>query len=88
MPHRAASNRATVWRICERLLVGSIGGIVGAVAGWIIGATYGGGFATTIELVGLRGYEATGLVGQLLGAATVAAMAFFLARRSTVGGPR
>ena len=44
-----------------------IGGLVVAVVGFVVGATYGGNHATDFEFNGLRGYEATGQIGMLLG---------------------
>ncbi len=45
----------------------------------LVGAIIGGNFATRFELFGLRGYEATGLIGLFVGVAAGAALA---ARRS------
>ena len=36
--------------------------------GWLIGAYLGGNYAVGIKFIGLRGYEAAGLIGFLLGA--------------------
>lgn len=42
----------------------SIGGMVlGAVSGLFVGALIGGNFASNLQLFGLRGYEATGILG-------------------------
>lgn len=42
----------------------SIAGMsLGAVLGLLAGALVGGNFAANLELFGLRGYEATGIVG-------------------------
>ena len=56
-----------VGRIIACLLAGLIGGIVIAVVGLVVGATYGGNYATDFEFNGLRGYEATGQIGAILG---------------------
>jgi hypothetical protein len=37
--------------------------------GMLVGAYIGGNFATNFQLIGVRGYEATGQVGFILGAA-------------------
>jgi len=42
---------------------------VGSCVGLVLGALIGGNFATNFELLGLRGYEATGIVGLCLGLA-------------------
>ncbi|HEU5077532.1 MAG TPA: hypothetical protein VFU02_25240 [Polyangiaceae bacterium] len=45
-----------------------IGGmLLGAIAGLFVGALVGGNLATNFEFLDLRGYEATGIVGLLLG---------------------
>ncbi len=47
---------------------GIVGGVVFGVLGLIAGATFGGNFCNTCEFNGLRGYEATGQLGFLVGA--------------------
>lgn len=54
-------------RILASLLAGLGGGIVAALVGLIVGAAYGGNFATDFEFNGVRGYEATGQIGAVLG---------------------
>ncbi len=60
-----------VWLMWPRqlapLLTGLIGAIVLAVVGMIIGACYGGNYATDFEFNDLRGYEATGHIGGIFG---------------------
>lgn len=51
-----------------------VGAIVVAVVGLIAGAMFGGNFCNTCEFNGLRGYEATGQLGFLLGAFAGAAL--------------
>ena len=43
-------------------------GLVFGVLGWIVGALIGGNFAEQFVFNGVRGYEATGQVGFILGA--------------------
>jgi hypothetical protein len=51
-------------------LLGMFGiGLAAGIAGLLVGALFGGNFATEFTFIGLRGYEATGQVGLLLGAA-------------------
>ncbi len=54
-------------RIFACLLAGLIGGLAVAVVGLVVGANYGGNHATDFEFNGLRGYEATGQLGAILG---------------------
>ena len=44
-----------------------VGAMLGALWGLVIGAFVGGNLATSFELFHLRGYEATGIVGLVLG---------------------
>jgi len=55
----------------------------GAVGGFLIGATYGGQYAPQFEFAGLTGYEATGLIGELVGLVVVGLSTFYLVRRLT-----
>jgi hypothetical protein len=57
-------------------------GAVGAALGLILGALIGGNWAASVELFGLRGYEAAGLLGLVVGAvAGVLGGAYWGARR-------
>jgi len=52
-------------------MISIFGGMVlGGGAGLFFGALLGGNLATNFEFVGLRGYEATGIVGLALGIAS------------------
>jgi hypothetical protein len=42
-------------------------GLVSGILGWIIGALIGGNFAEQLVFNGVRGYEATGQIGTILG---------------------
>ena len=57
--------------------------------GFVVGANYGGNHATDFEFAGVRGYEATGALGALLGMAAwtfaVLAVTFFAARKRMEG---
>jgi hypothetical protein len=48
-------------------LAGLGGAVLLGVAGWVVGATIGGNFATDFEFNGLRGYEAVGQIGLIAG---------------------
>jgi hypothetical protein len=50
-----------------KLVAALAGALVGGVALFVIGAFFGGNLATDFTFAGLRGYEATGIVGLLLG---------------------
>jgi hypothetical protein len=65
-PDRATSPR-TVGGPLVFLVTGLVGGLVLAVVGWVVGATYGGNHATDFAFNGLRGYEATGRLGAMFG---------------------
>jgi len=54
-----------VWRG----VAATVGGFILGVLGWLVGALIGGNFAEEFTFCGVRGYEATGQVGFLLGAA-------------------
>jgi hypothetical protein len=49
-----------------RVFISMIGGIVLGVIGMVVGAWFGGNFATQVVFNGLRGYEATSQIGFLL----------------------
>ena len=57
----------TLGRIIACLLAGLIGGIAIAFLGLVVGAWYGGNYATDLVFNGQRGYEATGQIGAILG---------------------
>lgn len=66
------------------IVVGIAAAVVGWLFGWVLGATLGGNLLPDVELLGTRGYEATGLVGALAGAA----MGTLLVLRSESRGRR
>jgi len=53
----------TLLRVLTVIIVGLVSGILG----WIIGALIGGNFAEGLVFNGIRGYEATGQIGSILG---------------------
>ena len=66
------------------LLVPLIGFIFGLI-GMLIGALIGGNYFTEFQLMGLRGYEATGQVGFILGGAAGLALSYrWLMSRKTL----
>ena len=51
-------------------VLSTLGGMaLGSLLGLVLGALIGGNWATSFELLGLRGYEATGIVGLCFGLA-------------------
>jgi hypothetical protein len=66
-------------RLVYVVLAGVLGGLVVGALGLIGGATYGGNHATGFEFNGLRGYEATGQIGAILGFVTGGALGSYLA---------
>jgi hypothetical protein len=51
------------------------------IIGWLIGATIGGNHFVDFQAFGLRGYEATGLLGVWIGLLPGAFVAYFIVRR-------
>ncbi len=54
-----------------------------AVLGWIMGALLGGNLWVDFSLLGVRGYEAVGLLGCIIGLTGGAALAWKILRRSS-----
>lgn len=48
------------------LLIGAMLTFVGAIAGFALGATYGGNYPVTLAFGGLPGYEGTALLGAIV----------------------
>ena len=68
--------RPVNWRtfliaVLARVVAALVGVGIGGAVGFLIGAEYGGNVATDFELGGARGYEATGPIGALVGAAAM-----------------
>jgi len=55
----------TIWKL---IIIISSGLVLGMLC-MLIGAYIGGNFATNFQFIGVRGYEATGQVGFIVGAA-------------------
>jgi hypothetical protein len=70
-------------RVVVVVLAGLIGGIAAGALGLLAGATYGGNYATNFEFNGLRGYEATGQIGAILGFVSGGALCSYLVGRLT-----
>ncbi len=56
-----------MWKMMLRLLAVLFIGLVFGVIGWIVGALIGGNYAEQFVFNSVRGYEATGQLGFILG---------------------
>jgi hypothetical protein len=66
-PHSSVRRAGGAGRLVVRLLAALFGAVAGTGIGLVVGATYGGNYATELDFAGLRGYEATGLIGEIIG---------------------
>jgi hypothetical protein len=59
-----------------------VGGVVlGTLLGLIVGANIGGNWFTSVSIAGQRGYEATGLVGAVVGGVALGGVGVWLGLR-------
>lgn len=72
-----------LWRIAACFVAGVAVAGAGAAGGVLLGATYGGRYAPQFEFAGVRGYEATGLIGELAGLVVAGLLSFYPVRRLT-----
>jgi hypothetical protein len=77
----AASQRDRGAMAARGAVYGIIGLLVGAVAGFIIGANVGGNWFTSFSIGSLHGYEATAWVGAAAGAILGGVVTLWLAQR-------
>lgn len=54
------------------LILGDFFTFIGAVIGFVLGATYGGNYPVPFEFAGLPGYEGAGLLGAILISSAIA----------------
>ena len=74
----SANGKSNVVRMARSIILGTLGAALGLFSGALIG----GNWATSVELVGVRGYEAAGLLGLVVGAAAgLLGSAYWGARR-------
>ncbi|HET8660202.1 MAG TPA: hypothetical protein VFM55_14530 [Micromonosporaceae bacterium] len=59
--------------IVRPAVAGFGGALIGAVVGLVVGANIGGNWFTSFSIAGQQGYEATGLVGAVVGAVALGA---------------
>lgn len=79
---RREAEPSSTERLFALLVVATASVVSVTVVGFIVGATYGGNYAVTFELAGVRGYEATGLLGAMAGALVTATAWGIVAWRS------
>jgi hypothetical protein len=65
------------------IVAGLLGGIAVAILGLIVGAAYGGNYASQFEFNGVRGYEATGQIGAIVGFVSGGTLCSYLVGRLT-----
>jgi hypothetical protein len=63
----------------KRTIEGMIGAVAGIIMGFSIGANRGGNYYADFVFNGLRGYEAVGQIGAVIGGLLGAVCAFLLA---------
>ncbi len=66
--------------VIKRMLLVVVATLLGSVSCFVVGAFLGGNYATHFEFFHFHGYEATGVLGLLLGAIGGAALALYLTR--------
>src|SRR6185312_12932702 len=74
-------------RAVTAVAAGLGGGALGTVLGLVVGANIGGNWFTSASLAGQHGYEATALIGAVVGGVVFAAVGLWLALRRG-GGSR
>jgi len=57
-----------MFKLILKVIIVLISAIGLGILGWLIGAYFGGNFAQTFVFNGVRGYEATGQLGAIIGA--------------------
>ena len=68
-------------KILGKAAIVVLSGLILGLIGMLIGALIGGNFATGFQFNGVRGYEATGQVGFILGAAIGVLVSWFRMRK-------
>ena len=74
-----------VWQVLLVLVFGLVTGILGLLAGIL----FGGNFATDLAFKGVRGYEATGQIGLIIGTLVglITGWRFLLKKKKDVARP-
>lgn len=63
------------------LSIGTVLVLAAYIAGWVLGATFGGNYASDVSWFGVRGYESTGAFG---GYVLAACVGIFYAKKSAI----
>lgn len=77
----AGSKRARTGLTVGGVAVSIVAAVVGVIVGWTVGANIGGNWMTGVSIGSLHGYEATSLIGAVLGGVTLGLLAFWWALR-------
>jgi hypothetical protein len=81
-PTYAVIEKSNVGRRAVTAVAAGLGGAaLGTVVGMVVGADIGGNWFTSVSLAGQHGYEATGLVGAVVGGVVFGAVGLWLAPR-------
>lgn len=83
MPTQQADRDGRRRELGVSLFTGLVGGAAGGLIGAVTGANCGGNYATGFQFAGLRGYEATGFIGEIVGFIVMSFLSFVVARRLT-----
>lgn len=79
-PDHEVTTTATAGGRATKAVVAGIGGaVLGTLLGLIAGANIGGNWFTSVSFAGQRGYEATGLVGAVVGGVVLGVVGVWLA---------
>jgi hypothetical protein len=68
-------------RAARAVVMGVVGAALGTLLGLIVGANIGGNWFTSFTLAGQRGYEATGLLGAVVGGVALGLVGVWLGLR-------
>jgi len=79
--HEVVVSPRTGRRAASAVVGGLLGTALGLVLGSVVGANIGGNWFTSFSFAGQRGYEATSLLGGVVGAVLFGAIGVWIARR-------
>lgn len=79
--HEVVGSPTTGGRAARAVVGGLLGTALGLLLGFIVGANIGGNWFTSFSFAGQRGYEATALIGGVVGAVVFGALGVWFARR-------
>jgi len=79
--HEVVVSPRTGARAASAVVGGLLGTALGLLLGFVVGANIGGNWFTSFSLAGQRGYEATSLLGGVVGAVLFGVIGVWIARR-------